>query len=186
MRKYLAMLILLVLPLALIAQYGQVKKPYPDIGLKTAGLKVGPAIPDSPYKIGFAFAVTGDFGKLHEIVGLEVNVEYFRVTKTVQQIYTNSHSDMSISATVKLMPKVTSLPFEPYLGGGLGFHYLTDTPDETLRAYDPIEHDARPEIHLVVGGVFDITEEMKGVACFKVNLSDISTYNPYIGVFFEL
>ena len=182
MKRYIAIAILLALPFVVLGQISQ----YPDIGLKSIGIKVGPAVPDSPYKVGFAFGIVGDLGKLHEIVGLEANLEYFRVTKTVQQIYTNSHSDISVTATVKIMPKVESIPFEPYIGGGLGFHYLTDTPDETLQEYDPIEHDARPEIHVVVGGTFDITDEIKGTACFKVNLSDISTYNPYVGVSFDL
>lgn len=175
-------MVLLALPIAALAQFQK----YPDISLKSVGIKVGPAIPDSPYKLGFAFGVTGDLGKLHEIIGLEATVEYFRVTKEVQKIYTNSHSDISLNATLKLMPKVTSIPFQPYIGGGIGFHYLTDTPDETLQAYDPIEHDARLEIHLVVGGTFRLTDEITGVGCFKVNLSDISTYNPSVGVFFQL
>ena len=55
---------------------------YPDIGLKRAGVKLGLVIPDSPYNIGFALALTGDLGKLHEIVGLEATVEYMRITKS--------------------------------------------------------------------------------------------------------
>ena len=180
----LVLFLLALPPLALFAQFEQSQ--YPDIGLKNVGVKVGPAIPDSPYKVGFVFGLFADLGKLHEIIGLEANLEYFRLTKTVQQIYTNSHSDISLTATVKIMPDLESIPFDPYVGGGIGFHYLTDTPDETLQEYDPIEHDARLEIHIAIGGTYRITDEIDGIVCFKVNLSDISTYNPYIGVAFDL
>ncbi len=183
MKKYMIFVFLLaLLPLAIFAQFEQ--NQYPDIDLKSVGVKVGPAIPDSPYKVGFAFGLFADLGKFHEIVGLEANLEYFRVTKEVDDYYVYSHSDISLTATVKIMPDVESIPFDPYIGGGLGFHYITDTPDE--RTTEPIENDMRLEIHIVIGGTYRITDEIDGIGCFKVNLSDISTYNPYVGVAFDL
>lgn len=158
----------------------------PDLGLKKVGLKVGPAIPDSPYKVGFAFGLSADLGKLHDIIGMEGTLEYFRVTKPEQEIYTDSHSDIAGIVTLKIMPEVSNLPFQPYLGGGIGFHYLTDTPDKVLQAYDPIEHSTRLELHLAIGATMEINEQIDGIFTFKVNLSDISTYNPYVGVMFDL
>ncbi|HHS51050.1 MAG TPA: hypothetical protein ENN07_08045 [candidate division Zixibacteria bacterium] len=181
MKKILFALIIIALPLSVIAQYQN----YPDLGLKTIGVKVGPAIPDSQHKVGFALAVFSDLGKLHEIVGLEASLEYFRVTKEVQQIYTNSHSDIAVYPTLKIMPKVESVKFQPYIGGGLGVHYLTDTPDERLTNADK-NTSTRLEVHLTVGSTFRITDDITGVGCFKINLSDISTYNPYFGVSFNM
>ena len=177
MRRYSAIFAILLLAGLCAAQ---------DIGLKQIGIKVGPAIPDSPYKVGFAFGATAELGKLHEVIGLEGTLEYMRVTKEVQEIYTNSHSDISLIVTLKVMPQIASEVVQPYIGGGLGFHYLTDTPDETLQEYDPITHDTRPELHILAGADYEVAEGITALFNFKVNLSDISTYNPYLGVKFDM
>ena len=180
MKKAIFMFLIVVLIISAMAQK------YPDLGLKAIGAKVGPAIPDSPYKIGFAFGVYAELGKLHRIIASEATIEYMRVTKEVQKIYTNAHSDLCLILTLKLLPEVKNLPFQPYLGGGVGFHYLTDTPDQTLQANALITHKTRPELHIAIGATYPLKENIDAIFTFKVNLSDISTYNPYLGVSFSM
>ena len=177
MRNFIFVIIIMVLVVG--AAFGE---KYPDMGFKKVGLKVGPAIPDSPYKVGFAFGLTADLGKLHEIIGVEGNVEYMRVTKTVSEIFTYSHSDIGVIITAKILPQVKELPFEPYLGGGLGVHFLSDKPDPN--SSEQPESETRLELHIAAGATMNITEGIDGIFTFKVNLSDISTYNPYLGNLF--
>ncbi len=159
---------------------------YPDIGLKRVGVKLGPAWPDRPYNVGFAFSLSGDLGKLHEVLGIEANMEYMRITKTVLETYTNSLSDFSGIATVKFTPDIESLPFDPYLGGGVGFHYYMTKLDERQSGANEEPSEMRLELHLAMGATMPIKEDIQGVFTFKINLSDISTYNPYIGVMFDM
>ena len=156
---------------------------YPDIGLKKAGVKLGLVIPDSPYDVGFALALTGDLGKLHEIVGIEAAIEYMRMTKTeYNDVYHYARSDLSAIVTVKLMPQPKQLPFRPYLGGGLGIHHIF----ETVNIIESPPSKTELELHIAIGATKELSEGIEGVFTFKVNLADISTYNPYIGVAFDL
>lgn len=159
---------------------------YPDIGFKRVGVKLGPALPDSPFNVGFAFGFSSDLGKLHEVIGLEATAEYMRVTKTVLETYTNSLSDFSGIVTVKIMPDIESLPFDPYLGGGLGLHYYMTKLDERQSGANEEPAETRLELHLAMGATMPIKEGIQGIFTFKVNLSDISTYNPYVGVMFDM
>ncbi|RKZ28532.1 hypothetical protein DRQ36_10305 [bacterium] len=174
----------LLIVITLIISGAAFAERYPDMGLKKIGLRVGPAVPDSPYKVGFAFGLSADLGKLHQIIGVEGNVEYMRVTKTVSEIFTYSHSDIGIIVTGKIIPEVRELPFQPYLGGGLGVHFLSDKPDPN--SSEQPESETRLELHIAAGATMPITDTIDGTFTFKVNLSDISTYNPYLGVLFKL
>ncbi len=157
---------------------------YPDLGLKKIGVKAGPAIPDSPFRVGIAFGITGDIGRLHELLGLETTVEYNRITKKENEIYTRAQSDVCGILTLKILPKAPSIPFQPYIGGGIGFHYYFFTVDENFDQPEPAEY--RLELHIAIGATMNLTEGIDGVFTFKINLSDISTYNPYIGVMFDM
>jgi hypothetical protein len=185
MRKVLFYFAVIVL-LAGFAAAQTVITNYPDIGFKKIGVKLGPAIPDSPYNVGFAFAINSDLGKLHEVIGLEAAIEYERMTKTILETYTNSLSDFSGIVTVKVMPDIQSLPIDPYIGGGLGLHYYITKLDERQSGANEEPAEMRLELHLALGATMPIKEGITGIFTFKVNLSDISTYNPYLGVMFDM
>jgi len=159
---------------------------YPNIGFQKIGVKVGPVLPNTPYNVGFAFAINTDLGKLHEVIGLEGTVEYMRITKSVLETYTNSLSDFSGIITLKIMPGIESLPFDPYIGGGLGLHYYITKLDERQSGANEEPGEMRLELHLALGATMPLKEGITGIFTFKANFSDITTYNPYVGVMFDL
>jgi len=185
MNKVVFIVIAVVVLVGLASAQVTVNK-YPNIGFKKIGVKLGPAIPDSPYNVGFVFDISGDLGKLNKVIGLEATAEYMRVTKTVLETYTNSLSDFSGNITIKILPDIESIPFDPYVGGGIGFHYYMTKLDERQSGATDEPADTRLELHLAIGATMPIKEGIDGVFTFKVNLSDISTYNPYVGVMFDM
>ncbi|HDR90867.1 MAG TPA: hypothetical protein ENN75_01320 [candidate division Zixibacteria bacterium] len=186
MKRFIVALVLIAVIAGFAAAQTTTYTNYPNIGFHKVGVKLGPALPDTPYNVGFAFAINSDLGNLHEVIGLEAAVEYMRMTKTVLETYTNSLSDFSGIVTVKIMPNIETLPFDPYIGGGLGIHYYMSKLDERQSGANEEPGEMRLELHMALGATMPIKEGITGIFTFKVNLSDISTYNPYVGVMFDM
>ncbi|MGC9315405.1 MAG: hypothetical protein ACP5G4_07230 [bacterium] len=186
MKRFIIALVMIAMFVGVAVAQTTTYTNYPNIGIHKIGVKVGPALPDNPYNVGFAFAINADFGNLHEVLGLEGTVEYMRMTKTVLETYTNSLTDFSGIATLKVMPNIESLPFDPYIGGGLGIHYYMSKLDERQSGVNEEPGEMRLELHLALGATMPLKEGITGIFTFKMNFSDISTYNPYIGVMFDM
>lgn len=119
MKKVLAFLAVI----ALLATPSQIALAASDVGFKSIGVDLGYVSPeDVDGTLGFgAFA---DLGPLSPTVRLSSHLGFWSKSEDLGSGSEVSVRDISLTGRVRYMFPVSSPKFQPYAGGGLGFHSL--------------------------------------------------------------
>jgi len=166
-----------------------------DVGFKSLGVDLGYVDPeDVGGTIGFgAFA---DLGALSPKVALSTHLGYWSKSEDLGFGSEASIHDISLTGRVRYMFPASSPKFQPYAGGGLGFHSMTaevTIPDQDLGGGFIIPgmtvSDSALKIGLDMGGGFvtpvGAKTDLYGDLWYSI-VEDISHLSMKMGVAFKL
>jgi len=153
-----------------------------DIGFKKAGLRMGLTIPSANYDPAFGVGVTADLGKINEMIGLGVEVDYWSSQKG-EGYKEQTKTCFGGGVTAYLYPKL-DFPFTSYIGAGLGVYRYSLTHTESLKKND-LEETKVFEPHFEIGGRYPYMENLEFTGAFRINVSDVSTYSILVGALFN-
>lgn len=104
-----------------------------DLGFKAIGAQVGMVSPED-LDATFGFGVFADHGTITPDIRLESHIEYWGWSEDFNGGST-SVRDISVGARGKYMFETTSPSIRPFVGAGLGIHFLraeVDIPEQDL------------------------------------------------------
>jgi hypothetical protein len=94
-----------------------------DMGLKSLGVDLGLVDPENVDGV-VGFGASADWGMLSPRVGLSSNLGYWSKSEDLGFGEEVSIRDVSLSTRARYFFPVSSAKFRPYMGGGLGLHFL--------------------------------------------------------------
>lgn len=161
-----------------------------NMGLKALGGNVGLVSPeDIDETVGFG--VFADWGNFSPSWALGSNLDYWSKSEDLGFGADVSLRDISFSTRAKYLFAVSSPKFQPFVGGGLGLHFLRA---EVTFAEDPFfpeetVSDTQTEIGLDLGGGFrtplGASSELAGDLWYSI-VDDFSQLSLKLGVAFRM
>jgi opacity protein-like surface antigen len=161
-----------------------------DMGFKGAGLRLGFVAPESIDSTP-SFGVFMDLGTVSPRVGLEAYGSYWSQTEDLFGFGEASVKDIAIGGRSKYYIPVTNPQFQPYVGGGLGLHFVTArvaTPAEDFGGFLIPATEAEEtytKLGLDLGGgvaaPLGISTKLLGEVWYSV-VSDVSQFSMNVGV----
>ncbi|OQX89284.1 MAG: hypothetical protein B6D65_03930 [candidate division Zixibacteria bacterium 4484_93] len=192
-KRLSVLLFFLFLSVELIAQADTVvyyggSKGQMDIGLKSAGVKLGVVLPTGgDYDPNIKIAGFVDLGYLVPNLKPELFFEYWKV-KRDEYGWSSADDDVKFScigggASLKYLfdfhPRL-----KPFVGAGLGFnHYKTDYPKDWPQGD---ETETPFELHIDFGANLVLGEKFYAILSGKYNLSDIDNIDMMLGLGYNI
>lgn len=161
-----------------------------DLGFKGAGLRLGFVAPED-INTTPAIGLFMDLGTFAPRVGLETYGNYWSQTEEMLGFGEVSVKDVAIGGRTKYYFPVNSPQFQPFVGGGLGLHFVTArvyTPAQDLGGFLIPEmevKDTSTKLGLDLGGgvaaPVGVSTKLLGEVWYGI-VSDVSQFSMNIGV----
>ena len=173
-----------------------------DMGFKGIGVKIGIVDPeDLDATIGFGTFL--DLGTIIPNLNLELNLDYWSKSENsfgffgvpTEGGFEASVSDLTVGGTTKYIFSTNSSKISPFVGGGLGLHFLRlkvkvpgfEIPEFQVPGFE--ESDTKTKIGLrFVGGLFiNLSSQIEGLAEFRYwIIEDANTLAILAGIVFKI
>lgn len=166
-----------------------------NMGLKAIGGNIGLVSPEDIDET-LGFGIFADWGNLSPAWQLGSNLDVWSKSEDIGFGAEVSIRDISFSTRAKYLFAVSSPTFQPFVGGGLGLHFLrgeVSFPEEDLGGgfFIPAmtQSDTQTELGLDIGGGFrtplGASSELAGDLWYSI-VDDFSQLSLKMGVAFRL
>ena len=161
-----------------------------DLGFKGIGAKFGLVDPENIDAV-IGFGVFGDFGEIKENIRLEGNLDYWSKSYGDAN-FDASISDFALTGMVKYMFSPDNESFQPFVGGGLGLHFISSSWKSKVE--NPIfdttkSSDSSTKIGIDLGGgvFYGVSDKIDLLGEVRYRLvSDVSQFTVQIGALYKL